>query len=389
MDAIGPDAVAPQDDLQEDLQAALAEIDKVSTESPATLEAPGDGLGQSGDAPPPDNPPSPSPESVESDPAEAAETLTAETDPTDAAEPTDDGPTTPVEPPDEMAAAAQQEDERPAETPIADGETASPNGPAPPSEQMPLEAEQPAAPVAELEPVSAEQPAASEKDDELANVTAPDGEVPTADSNDSPDSKSGLVDDQLSALFSEVEQDAGDAKPAPPEANLGVDDASGATAESESPDAEAPAPNEQPPDDNTEPVKPKAQDKKLRFKIGKKTTKPKAAASPPPAAPRKRKELPPAIQPTTSWGKRLFRVADEALDKVNRPFERMQERTKALVGCAALTTLIVSVLAMVAMPLILPHRDATMFLQEKRAALDAPPPSQETEEDDAPAPEND
>ena len=75
-----------------------------------------------------------------------------------------------------------------------------------------------------------------------------------------------------------------------------------------------------------------------------------------------------------SLSKRIYRALDQALDRVNRPFERLGTGVRALVGWVALATLIVSILAIVLMPLVLPHRDAIVFLQEKRAQLDAPPP---------------
>jgi hypothetical protein len=82
-----------------------------------------------------------------------------------------------------------------------------------------------------------------------------------------------------------------------------------------------------------------------------------------------------ALLPITSVLKCVRRGIDRALDRINQPFAALDDQKRALVGWAAITTLIVSLLAMLLIPKILPQRDAITFLQEKRARLDAPPPA--------------
>jgi hypothetical protein len=79
-----------------------------------------------------------------------------------------------------------------------------------------------------------------------------------------------------------------------------------------------------------------------------------------------------AAPPVTPLSKRLYRAIDRALDALNRPFAGLSNTQRALVGWVALTTLIVSILAIILMPIVLPHHDAITFLEEKRAQLDMP-----------------
>jgi hypothetical protein len=114
--------------------------------------------------------------------------------------------------------------------------------------------------------------------------------------------------------------------------------------------------------------------KKPRFKIGKPSSQEGVAEYRPPEGRGSAQAVGVAARPVTPPAKRVYRALDQALDRVNRPFERVGTGVRALVGWVALATLIVSILAIVLMPLVLPHRDAIVFLQEKRAQLDAPPP---------------
>lgn len=114
--------------------------------------------------------------------------------------------------------------------------------------------------------------------------------------------------------------------------------------------------------------------KKPRFKIGKPSSQEGVAEYRPPEGRGSAQAVGIAARPVTPPAKRVYRALDRALDRVNRPFERVGTGVRALVGWVALVTLMVSILAIVLMPLVLPHRDAIVFLQEKRAQLDAPPP---------------
>jgi hypothetical protein len=57
----------------------------------------------------------------------------------------------------------------------------------------------------------------------------------------------------------------------------------------------------------------------------------------------------------------------------------LNETTRTLAGWVAATTLIVSILAILLMPVLFPHRDAITFLQEKVARLDSPPLAERVE----------
>lgn len=65
----------------------------------------------------------------------------------------------------------------------------------------------------------------------------------------------------------------------------------------------------------------------------------------------------------------LLRGLDLVLDLVNRPFAFLSPGARQMLGIVSVTTLIISVSAGVALPRILPRRDALSFLQEKRAEL--------------------
>jgi hypothetical protein len=120
-----------------------------------------------------------------------------------------------------------------------------------------------------------------------------------------------------------------------------------------------------------------------RFKIGKQSAQEGVAEYRPPEGRGGARTAGVAARPVTPPAKRLYRALDQALDRVNRPFERLGTEVRALVGWVALVTLVVSILAIVLMPLVLPHRDAIVFLQEKRAQLDVPPRPSEAASDGA------
>ena len=117
--------------------------------------------------------------------------------------------------------------------------------------------------------------------------------------------------------------------------------------------------------------------KKVRFKIGQKAREADVAEHRPPD--QSADAALSAARPVASLFKRLCRAIDQGLEAVNRPFGRLGDGGRALVGWAALATLIVSILAMILMPMILPHRDALTFLQEKRVQLEPPPADEPTD----------
>jgi hypothetical protein len=119
-----------------------------------------------------------------------------------------------------------------------------------------------------------------------------------------------------------------------------------------------------------------ARRKRLRFRIGRRSAD-EAEAEAGPADPAGAAEGEDSgATPVTPLDRRIYRAVDRVLDRINAPFAALNDRQRALVGWAAVTTLVVSILAMVLVPRILPHRDAITFLQEKRAQLDTPPPAQ-------------
>lgn len=113
--------------------------------------------------------------------------------------------------------------------------------------------------------------------------------------------------------------------------------------------------------------------KKIRFTVGKQSAEQDVAEYRPPDERGDVEVTGSSARPTAPMVKRFYRAVDRVLDALNRPFGSLGERGRVLVGWVALTTLIVSILVAVLMPLILPHRDAVAFLQEKRARLDPPP----------------
>jgi hypothetical protein len=80
--------------------------------------------------------------------------------------------------------------------------------------------------------------------------------------------------------------------------------------------------------------------------------------------------------PRAGLGARVCRAADRVLWAVNRPFAWLGPSGRALVGWLAITTIVVSVLAMFLLPVFIPRRDFVVELhrqaQHARAATSAP-----------------
>ncbi len=81
--------------------------------------------------------------------------------------------------------------------------------------------------------------------------------------------------------------------------------------------------------------------------------------------------------PTTRVWKRIYRVSDALMDAVNFPLSWASESMRAAIGYAALASIVVSSAWLLLTPIVLPQRDAITYLQERRAALDAPPPEED------------
>ena len=79
-----------------------------------------------------------------------------------------------------------------------------------------------------------------------------------------------------------------------------------------------------------------------------------------------------ASPPAVSLMKRIWRALDAALDAINRPFGWLNDEARQLVGLVALVTLVVSIAAMILMPLLVPRRDALTLLREQVAQLRKP-----------------
>ncbi|RMF74563.1 MAG: hypothetical protein D6744_14365 [Planctomycetota bacterium] len=154
-----------------------------------------------------------------------------------------------------------------------------------------------------------------------------------------------------------------------------LDDGSGAK-EGDATDATAPA--QAPPG---KPAKSGESKRKLRFKIGK-----DAKIAPPPPegldaldTPEARASAVEAI-PTPPALKRAFRLLDAALDVADRPVQKLDKSRRNLIGVVALTTAIISVAAMLLLPLLIPRQTPITFLRERydrmiadRAAQAKPP----------------
>ena len=74
-----------------------------------------------------------------------------------------------------------------------------------------------------------------------------------------------------------------------------------------------------------------------------------------------------------------FRLIDITLDLINRPFTRLSPDTRRIIGIVGIVTLVTSLLSAVLLPLVIPHKDALTFLQQKRVEV-LLAPAEEAEE---------
>jgi hypothetical protein len=88
-------------------------------------------------------------------------------------------------------------------------------------------------------------------------------------------------------------------------------------------------------------------------------------------------EIDPASLPKSAWGRRVYSFVAGVLDAFNAPFGEMSAATRNRIGAVGATMIIVALLVRQLMPIILPNYDAIQFIQERRAALDKPPPEAE------------
>lgn len=412
MDAVGPDTPFREDDLQDELQTVLAEIEKMPGANSAAVVTLDDDRQQPDDSSLQGPAPPPQPDAVDRESAEVPDASTAGFEAADAPVAADKAPPAPTQPVDEEAVDVSSADNGAREAILASDEArvepaqrsnAEPAGaieksssgtdtddrvpvsedkPSAPNKAALLADEELAAALAEIELAAREKSTAAptgddDKRDKVGAVPRND-QGAVARHENTPESNTRLAYEEPTAESAETEKlsAAPELKPPPhrpdntdtserPADTEGLAESdSRATAGDKSKTGAAPATSE-------------SERKNVRFQIRK---KPAEKDTPRPQPPDERRRPVPATQPPTLRGKRLYRTVDEGLDTLNRPFDQMGERTRMLVGRVALTTLIVSILAMILMPLILPHRDAVLFLQEKRAALDAPAPVEKPDE---------
>lgn len=115
--------------------------------------------------------------------------------------------------------------------------------------------------------------------------------------------------------------------------------------------------------------------KKIRLVAGKQAEERDVADYEPPADLASATGGPLPAHPRAPLGIRIFRVVDNALLSINRPFEWIGADARRVLGYAGLVTLLVALLAMAVMPVIMPHRDAVVFVQERVAELGAASPA--------------
>ena len=406
MDAAGSNSVSPDDGLQEELRAALADIEKMSGGSPVAVATLGDDRGETDHSWPEEYAAPPQPESAagESTPADDLSTIDVEAlhaspgdaDTAEPAPPADEGPSLPAEPGDQEPTEAPQEpspnvdvnDPAPApeNTPPAPSEAdgsvpAMAETTAPSHESMLLADEALAAELTKIEQMSNEEvaaiPSLDDGNEQEEGPATPDDQGAFAGREPAPDSETQLGDEELTAAFAEVEKAVADLKADLPQPGTANADAPDRPTEPQSPvssDSTPPVGNE--PQREAAPAAPRAVRKKPRFQVGEKSAESVAVNRPPD----EHRDAAPIARPVAPLGKRLSRAVDNGLDTINQPFERIDRRTRTLVGYVAATTLAISILATILMPLVMPHRDAIVFLQEKRAALNSPPPVEKPDE---------
>jgi hypothetical protein len=116
-----------------------------------------------------------------------------------------------------------------------------------------------------------------------------------------------------------------------------------------------------------------APSKPRRFKIGERAEPGDVAEYRPPP---QREETDAPVDPTrpvAPFAKRVYRALDRVIDALNRPFGALGETGRSVIGSVALVTLLISIMAALLIPLILPHRDGITFLEEKTAQLRSQP----------------
>lgn len=201
-----------------------------------------------------------------------------------------------------------------------------------------------AAELARIERMSQEEAAAIpslDDGDETSRAVTVTGAVPSP----TPSEETSNPDDELAAALAEVEQLSTKTKKDPEQSET-TPAAAPATTGSKT---GAPTAGSQ-----------RKNEKTLQFKIGKQE-------------PSEKKESATAnTPPRCSWVKPAYDFANRILDAINRPFVGLAPRTRQIIGLAAATTIAVCMLAQCLIPIVLPHRDAIQFLQERRAALDQP-----------------
>ena len=397
MDAAGSNSVRSDDDLQKELQAALADIEKMSGGIPVAVVTPGDDRGETVDSSSKEYAAPPQPESATGQSTAAddvsttdVEALHASPGDADTAEPAptvDEGPSASAAPGRQASTEAPHgpspnggvNDPAPIteNTPPAPSEAdasvpAMAETTAPSYESMLLADEALAAELARLEQMSSEEAAAIPSLDDGTGQTedpaTPADQGAFAGSEPASGSETRPEDEELTATLAEAKKAV---------ANLPQPGAANADAPDRSAEPKSAVGNE--PQREAAPAAPHAVRKKPRFQVGEKPAESVAVYRPP----EEHRYAGPLPRPVVPLGKRLSRAVDNGLDTINQPFERIDGRKRTLLGCVAATTLVISILAMILMPLLMPHRDAIVFLQEKKAALNAPPPVEKADETSA------
>jgi len=114
----------------------------------------------------------------------------------------------------------------------------------------------------------------------------------------------------------------------------------------------------------------KVRKKGLRFRVGAGAAAAAAETARPTEARDETTHI--AVTPRTALWKRIYRAVDDALERLNRPIQRMIPRpVRDLIGRIALVTIVVSLLAAWLLPWLLPSQDAISFVRERRSALEA------------------
>ncbi|MBI5864341.1 MAG: hypothetical protein HZB38_07525 [Planctomycetes bacterium] len=110
---------------------------------------------------------------------------------------------------------------------------------------------------------------------------------------------------------------------------------------------------------------------------------PPAAVPPPDVSQAAEIVVAPAIGPVLRLCKAVVRAVEFGLDYVHRPIAARVPAALPLLGTLSLTTIAVSVAAMIGLPILLPARDAITYLDERVTALSEPPPPDAVETEPA------